>query len=327
MKHAKTIIDTNIIYRHNARADWGDAILAWDRGGKRGYMFEDGKLRVFKDGWYHHLSEVDQPLPKAAATAARLQRKLGLDALRRPIKHDGMSFEDQLTVFEMLYPQGFTADGWAIDKRGEGAKRRLKRHRDIAIADARERLDAGRLDVLITADHIDEAWGEVIAVLDGTDLVTKRHVAGLRELGTEARRSLVECVRGLLWGDESYEVRFERFVATLALLTGKEPSWQLATVLSALVHPDQHIAVRPNIMRAQAAWMAPNLAWSKVPTAPLYTRLQRMAEAVREELRQAEQAPRDLLDVADFMWTTLRPKARKLLEETNSGIARIKKAA
>ena len=101
--------------------------------------------------------ELDQPLHRAAATAARLHRKLGLAALRRPITHDGMSFDDQLAVFEMLYPQGFTAGGWIADKRGEGAKRRLKRHRDAAIADARERLDVGRMDERISADDIDAA--------------------------------------------------------------------------------------------------------------------------------------------------------------------------
>ena len=35
------------LYRHSKRKQWGFAVLAWEKEGKRGYQFEDGELRVW----------------------------------------------------------------------------------------------------------------------------------------------------------------------------------------------------------------------------------------------------------------------------------------
>ena len=40
------------LFRHSKRPQWGIAALVWELNGKRGYQFSDGKLRVFKQGFY-----------------------------------------------------------------------------------------------------------------------------------------------------------------------------------------------------------------------------------------------------------------------------------
>lgn len=322
MTHAAdTDARIHTIYRHDDRPEWGDAILAWEREDKRGYQFEDGTLRVFKQGWYGKLQEVDRPLAKAEAMTALAGRNRGIAVLPAASRSfDGTTFDDQLRLFEHLYGDGFAGTKWAADKRGVGV-RRLKRHRDPAVAHAREVLDVAALDARVAGAQFDLAWDEVLGVLDGTDLVTKRHVAALTDLGSDARRRLVLATRRLLWGDERYEIRFEGFVGALAASLGKPPSWPLATALSALVHPDEHVCVRPSTARAQAAWMAPRLRFSNTPTAAAYVRLVALARAVRSKLADAGAAPRDLLDVVDFMWVTLRPRARVQLEALSAPAA------
>ena len=311
--------DDLTIYRHDGQPGWGHAIMAWERGHKRGYQFEDGKLRVFKEGWYEHLREVDQPLPRAIATAKLLWHKLGVTARQAELADPGISFDDQLLLFSHLYPDGFRGRAWRSERRGDGAKRRLKRHRDAAIADAREVLSAERLDMWIERGEFAAAWDAIRGLLARTDLVTGAQTRPLDRIGDEARKRLVTRVRGLLWGDEGYQIRFERFIAALALATGKQPSWQLATALSALVNPGEHVFVRPTEVRAQAAWMAPRLSWSNTPSASLYGRVQSMAQSVMAELNNADLGPADMLDVHDFLWTTLRAKAREQLDALKSG--------
>lgn len=309
--------DMSIVYEHDTRPDWGRAILVWERGNKRRYQFEDGKKRLFKQGWYHRLEEVDMPQHRAVEIAGRLQRKLGIEIGRTHApSNKGIPFDDQLLLFRHQYPDGFADAAWTKQKRGEGCKRRLKRHRDGAIADAQDKLAQERIDAMIAAEQYAEAWNAVLEVLDGTDLITKRQIAPLHKLDDDSVRRLVCLTRDLLWGGaERFKIHFERFVAALSKATRSRTNWQMATVLPALVHPDEHTFIRPTVMRTQASWMAPNLRLSKHPNAPMYMRLRRMMKSVSAELAEAGEAPRDLLDIYDFVWTTLRPKALSQLDE------------
>lgn len=320
--------DMSIVYEHDTRADWGKAILIWERGKKRRYQFEDGKQRLFKQGWYHRLEEVDMPHNRAVEIAKRLQRKLGIEIGKTLApSNNSISFDDQLLLFRHQYPDGFDDATWKKQKRGDGCKRRLKRHRDAAIADAQDKLAVERLDAMIASEQFSEAWDTILEVLDATDLVSKRAIAPLRKLPDDSLAKLVGLTRDLLWDPERFEIHFERFVAASNKATGRRTTWQMATVLPALVHPDNHVFIRPTVMRTQAAWMAPNLRLSKYPNAPMYKRLCRMMKSVTAELADAGEQPRDLLDTYDFVWTTLRPKALSQLDEIQSQKHTASKAA
>ena len=297
----------------------GLAILAWENDSKRAYQFQDGKLRVFKRGYYHFFEEVDRPLDRVANIMSTLERGLDVFNARleaRRAKRDverhsatGTTLARQVWLFGRSYESGFTGDTWKNKHRGAGAKRRLKRHRDRAIAHAQTALSAGDLDELIEAGQYRDIVTRVVDVLSATDLVAKAQVKPIEGAADDLARGFATAVRELLYGEDSYSVRFEKYVAALARAIGKEPSWQLATALPALVHPDQHVCIRPTVFKAQAAWMAPRLAYVKRPNAPLYQRYLQMTQTVGDELRKVGHAPRDLLDVYDFMLITLRPSA------------------
>src|SRR5690606_1096467 len=121
------------------RTEWGLAILAWERDGKRAYQFEDGKLRVFKAGYYELIHEVDRSMGEASAVVADLNRQLGRSENRREREKAGvegkalLSFDEQVEIFCHMYPGGFQDEAWLRDVRGQEVPRRLKRHRDQAI--------------------------------------------------------------------------------------------------------------------------------------------------------------------------------------------------
>lgn len=307
------------LYQHSVRTEWGLAILAWERDGKRAYQFEDGKLRIFKKGYYELLEEVDRSVGDASAVVADLNRQLGRSENRIEREEAGvegkalLSFEDQCEIFTRLYPGGFQGDTWLSDVRGKDAGRRLKRHRDAAIADAQAKLSVEELDRMIGAEDYAAVCSTLAKVFSGTDLVSSKRAKSLGTLPPDKQKMIALALRDLLYGEEEYVMRFRRWSRSLRTSLGKI-SWQLATVPSALITPDQHVCVRPSAFREQAAWMAPRLDIEARPNAEVYQRLLDMALAVAGKLGERGLAPRDLIDVYDFMWTTLRPASRKVLD-------------
>lgn len=311
--------DGDGLYEHTKKQEWGVAILAWERDGRRGYQFEDGKLRVFKDGYYQLMQEVDRPADETRALMGELNRKLGRSQQRRKAEEKGetmLTFEQQLAIFRELYPKGFEDPRWASKVRGTEVARRLKRHRDPAIAEARDKLAAAELDRLIEAESFAAVHQRVVDILDGTNLVTPKQLDPLRTLDEDRQRGFGIALRDLLHGEGSYVIRLERFMSAMrSLRSAKRPGWQLCTAISALAQPEEHICIRPSTLKEQARWMAPRLEHDRRPNAELYERYLTMAHTVREKLVEAGFAPRDLMDVHDFMWTTLRPSAKKKIDD------------
>jgi hypothetical protein len=129
----------------------------------------------------------------------------------------------------------------------------------------------------------------------------------------DRRRTLAVAVADLLHGPASFGARLDHFVTAFERAFGRAPGWQLATALPALVHPKEHICVRPTTFREQAKWMSPRLAIPKAPSGASYLRCLSMAKLVSNKLAADAESPRDLMDVYDFMRLTTRPAAKQLL--------------
>lgn len=297
------------LFRHQMREQWGLAILAWEHEGKRGYQFEDGTLRVFKQGYYHLMREVDQPADVTHSVLGRLNRALGRREASKKRNLDRLiSFDDQLSIFRAEYPEGFGGQKWRAKIRGADASQPLKRHREPAIRAARELFDAEPLRRMIEAGNLEGVVQGLAKLLRQTNLVRPNQLGPL-EIPAHRLERFALALHDLLHGGGPLRDRFGRWVQELG-----HCSWELATAPAALLHPDEHVCVRPSSFRDQAVWMAPRLEHSKEPDAETYLRYQAMAKAVRAKLEEEGLHPTDLLDVHDFIWTTLRPAARKLLE-------------
>lgn len=302
------------LFRHKLRPQWGLAVIAWEGEGKRGYQFEDGKLRVFKEGFFDRLEAV-APEGGGEATIEVLTQRLDWKqnasptTKRRPI--ETISFGEQLSTFSDLYPKGFQGLLWSKDKRGIDTKRGLKRHRDQGVVQAQRLFAEGRLRALIDAGESAKIIESILELGRGTDLVTKKHLAPLGGVADEAAQELAESLLDLLHGSDSLAIRFERHVVTLARTTGQKPTWPLATLVLALFSPKEYLFIKPTVLKTQAATVSPHLKVTNVPSAPAFERLCELAATVREKLVTKDYRPRDLLDVLDFMSATLAPKVIK----------------
>jgi len=315
------------LFRHTKRDKWGLAILALDGNGRRSYQFQDGKLRTFKLGYYE-LLEVVQDLPIGAEQLVKdLHRALDISKARKEAAASGsgsranaMTMDDQIELFRFEFPGGFSDPKWDSSTRGADAPRRLKRHRAPAILMAQERLDEAILDAMINDGQHEEVRQATMAVLRSTDLVRPADdLKPIIELPDELVRNFAVAVKELLYGTGPYETRFDAFASLLQNASSADVTWPLATTLSTLVRPNEHVHIRPSSIKRQAQWSRPKMIMPARPTGLAYLQLLDMAEEVRVSLQQAEIAPADLVDVYDFIRLTLRPKAATLLKEHRFG--------
>jgi hypothetical protein len=303
------------LYQHSKRKQWGFAVLAWERDGKRGYQFEDGELRVFAKEFYALLAEADCPPDQATRLLTKLGRQSGVlkGADGKAVKEQQLTFEEQLQVFLTEHPEGFAGTRWKDEHRGEGAPRRLKRHRDFAVAEAAELLSAEALDGLIAAGSHDEVVRRLAEVVNGSDLVTRAQAEPI--VRATPSPELSRGLRELLHGSGETEASFDELCRVLLEAGRKQLSWPLVTAIAAVVRPHHHVAVRPTVLAKQAQWAQPRLRFASKPDGKAYGRILAMTLTVRDALTEAGHPPKDLLDVYDFMLVTLRPGATKILAD------------
>ena len=299
------------LYRHSQRPEWGMALLAWERNGRRAYQFEDGKLRKIQEGYYDLLDPVEDS--EGPTTAVRNNLQAAIKALKGGSEHKVYkavcTFEQQVALFIKLYPKGFKDPEWIEDKRGTEDGRALKRHRVPSMIAAQEALAPASAGSLIDEGRQEELAETVLNVLADTNLVPLSHVKSLRALDEDQLAEYAEVVFDLVHGEGSFDDRFQTYLDTLTRLLDGRPSWREATALIALTHPQEHVAVRRSAFIRQAGSIAPTGAYSRKPKVDAYRSFRRVALGVRKRLKAANHEPTDFLDVHDFIWTTLRKSA------------------
>jgi hypothetical protein len=299
------------LFTHTTRKDWGVGVLAWDDGGKRGYLFENGAERTMASGFHELMRKVEQPSPDQKAASLRLQGVLTARAKAQSSPPaSGPSFSKQLASFHESYPAGLLDAKWVEEIRGEGAPQRAPQHRAPLVKEAQEQLASTVLDSLLSGQRFEKVWDLVISVLGHTDLVPAAQLKKLKSAHSEHQRELAVATRELLHGKGAYEQRFDRYVAALAAHSGEPTRWEVATALSALVHPTEHLCVNPAVLRQQLKAIGSRATAPARPTSAGYTRLMAVARAVAKKLTEQGDVPRDMLDVHDFMRITLKAPAK-----------------
>lgn len=301
------------LYRHSKRPEWGLAVLVRQNEGRRAYQFEDGTLRLIKKGYYNLVEEVDAPDDAEAVHTSLVQavadRKTNPNPSKHSVARSVCSFAAQVSLFVTLYPEGFEDPKWISDHRGEAGKTNLKRHREATLALAREALSPDQCALLIGEERHEELAEAAAEVLAGTNLVPISHVKAIQALQGDKRKEYAEVVAQLICHEGPYEPHYRAYLVTLKRLLGNHPSWRIGTALLALTHPQDHVCVRRSAFERQAGSIAPTASYTQKPRVEAYKNYRRVAMEVRKRLKAAGHEPRDLLDVHDFIWITLRKSA------------------
>ncbi len=315
---------TPVLFAHSKRKDWGVSVLAWELSGKRGYLFEDGVERTLASGFFELMNRVEKPSADQKATSLRLQRLVDgcASARRLSVDADGPTFYDQIMRLRKLYPAGLVDARWVDEVRGEGKTRpRSSRRRDALIREAQEQLNVTVLDALLASQRYAQLWEVVVRVLGRSDLVPKSQLQQPKAPRAEQQRELALATRELLFGQDPYEARFNRFLAALAVHSGRPARWEIATAVSALVHPAEHVCVHPTVLRQQFKIIGTVGTPPAVrPSGAGYARVLTATRVVAEKLTEQGEVPRDLLDVLDFAHVTLKATPKPQVSRVPSHI-------
>lgn len=302
------------LFRHESRPDWGLATIAWERDGKRAYLFETGMLRVLAEPFYRFMVPVDSTKEKDLAILDRLMTQVDSRdaqmvsprASLPPGTHFGIN--EQLLVFREAHPNGFDAT-WQSSVRGEGAARRLKRHRNPGIVDMQAQINAASLEKALAASAFPDVWLAIADVLEATDLVPAAPITQLRKASRRATATTVNALGKVLFGAGEFPDRFDSYVTALQRMLGRAPSWELATAVLALSDPREYVCVRRSSLQQQADWIMPELRAGAKPNALTYGGFMSLAKVVCQQLESCGMTPQDYFDVYDFVKTTTAPRA------------------
>lgn len=311
-----------VLYSHQKRPRWGVGIRVGQQDGRIVFQFEDGKIRRISKSFLHLLREVDRPADEAARLHGELATRCGLTRARRQnrerLEEVGaqlITVEQQVQLFEELYPEGFADPKWCANVRGEGTRRQAKGHREPALREAAALLSEDAMRASLAAGLSGELVAKLLDLLDRTSLVTSKQLEPMRCMDSAQQAAFVQALNGWLHEPKGNDVAWLRLLQPLRG-RGRSVSWPLVTALGALAQPDTHVYVRPSVFLEQARWLAPRLTRiTREPEHDVYVRVQGMCVALMKELRERGHEPRDLFDAYDFIWYTLRPAGRKRIAE------------
>lgn len=307
-----------VVVKHVSCPEWGLGYLSEERDEKRFYDFEDGHNHSIAKAFWSKLEPVSLGTAEAAALEKKVrslrdQRSAPGKSKTRAVAVALADFDAQCARFLEVCPGGFAGERFIKDERGavaDDADKKVKPSKAQAIAMAQKLLAKSELDRQIAASAFAEVLTNVRAIYKvATGLL---HPLGdiipFNKMPAERDRAFVEALRNVLYGDGAYEARFDKFVATLA--DAHLATWPLATVLSALVFPNEHAFVKPSYYEKQASLLAFDLRYERVPNAAAYGRMQQLAEELGKRLTARGQTPRDKMDVYGFIGRTLSPQKK-----------------
>jgi hypothetical protein len=303
------------IFEHTSRKDWGRSVLLLEIPDKRTFLFEDGAERSFRPDYWHKMEIIDV-LVNEAVRIDRLARRNQAPApgstrkSKAPPKKPDITFEQQVGYFMKLYPVGFEDEAYIKAERGEPGAKGAEKLKDAALERVEDLLSQKNLDDMIASGSYEEIHQMIYELLTSTKSTTQKSEATrFKNMSEETRESVAQSLRELLYGERSYSIRFDSFVAALDVEDGA--TWPLSTLLQALVYPADHLFVKPTFFKKQALILDIDPKYDTSPNATTYEQFLQAARRTMELLQEAGQRPRDLWDVHVFICKTLSPKAIK----------------
>ncbi len=308
--------DYDVLYEHSRRPEWGLAVLTSEDRTSRSYQFTDGKIRVFKEGYYDLLTPTARPA--AEQRQARddldemLRRAESKERLADRTKSDGrlqISVASQVSLFRKLFPGGFEDPGYLERVRGLACDSSGRNGGpDAARALLLERVSEAVLNNLASAEDWATLYDLIIQGLHTSEIVSSSSdIRPLRRVPDEERAAVCKAFVDLIYGKGDFGVRFDAFVMSVDGQEGGRATWPMCTVVLGLLHPSEHYCIKPSVFRQQARFLIPDKEYAPHPTAAGYEEYRAMAEDLKERITKAGLAPKDNLDVYGFIFETMRP--------------------
>lgn len=174
---------------------------------------------------------------------------------------------------------------------------------------ARQLLGRGELDRLLRGGDHREIARRAIAVYarPKLNLLALYEWMALREalVDPDGARRFAPALRDLLYGPGHYRARFESYLEVLDGLPQRQSrlcKWPVVTLYPFLVLPEEHLVVKPNLMKRAAKTFGADLRYRSRPGWDTYAAVLGLAGDLSAALQGWR--PRDMIDIQGFIWVT-----------------------
>ena len=170
----------------------------------------------------------------------------------------------------------------------------------------REALGQATFKALLRERRYEEIAQRAVRIEGRTHLIFSFEKMALRD-GVRDEDAAERFARGLyafLHGQGTpQKKKFEKWVEALASLPRKQTrvlTWPVTTVFGFIAQPEQHLFVKPNVMRRAAKAMGLSFEYASRPNWATYASALKFAATLKRELRDLK--PRDMIDIQSFIW-------------------------
>jgi len=212
--------------------------------------------------------------------------------------HKHMTHEAAVQRFLSVFAQGFHDTAYMDRERGYKSEAH-----ELWV----DTLGKSEFDALLAAGAYPEISRRASQVEGRTNLLSVFEKAALHDAikGGDAAKSFANGLHGLIYGDDSYRARFERFVEVLDGLPQPKSQvvkWPVVTIFPFLALPKEHLFLKPKVTQEAARRRAFSLNYNPRPNWLTYSCLLKFGQTLMEDL--ADLKPRDMIDIQSFIWVT-----------------------
>ncbi len=211
--------------------------------------------------------------------------------------------QDAVAGFLKVFPQGFNDPKYLADDAAGERSYKVKAHELW-----NETLNQPEFERLIAEGNYEEAVQRAKKVESGVNLLHPQFERAALWGAVREPQAAEAFSRGLfdiIYGDDAFEVRFDRHATMLAQLPQAKSSilkWPTMTIFPFLAMPSEHLFMKPEATKKAAQRLAFSLNYQTTPNGLTYSSLMNLGGLLMTELAALE--PRDMLDVQSFIYVT-----------------------
>jgi hypothetical protein len=278
-----------IFVRHPKRPGWGNGRVLREIGDRIQVYFESVGPKLL--------------VAHVAGLVDLADDEVGPDDLLRHLKQDAqggysvppLSFEDMVQNFLRIEQGGFDHPRYINGERV---------YKEKAVALAKSVLSRQALQEALDRRDYTRVFEASVRVAMATNLIHPRYeLPRLRALALTPRQHepFATSLGRLLLADRSaFAASFEALADTF--LTLNIGTWPISSYWMFILHPEEHLAVKPMFVNRAAAALGYDIGYDATPSAKTYARILSLAGYVREKLVARGYPPKDMIDVQGFLW-------------------------
>lgn len=204
-----------------------------------------------------------------------------------------LTFPAAIQKFVRAYPGGFDGPRFLAEERNY----KVKAHQlCVQLLGEQEVMD------LVEEQKYTEICDRARKVEAGTNLLASFEKIKFNEAlkHPDVQKSFAEGLVDLLYGCETEEMRFSRFVTMLDRFGIAK--WPVATYFGYIRFPSSRIFIKPEVTQLAASLCGWEIGYRSEPNWRTYGAVLGLFNYMRDELIKAEMPPRDMIDVQSFIW-------------------------